>query len=263
MTMPLDDRGLLLGDGLFETILAIDGDLVLFDRHIERLRAGCAYLDLPRPDAEATRKLCELALGDTGMTSGRVAVRLTLTAGSGGRGLDRPEATEPHVFATVSRAPRPEGSIGLWTATVRRNQHSPTSRLKTLSYLDNVLARREAAPSEALMLNTDGVVACAAAANVFWITDGRLFTPALDCGVLDGVMRREVLNRAAAFGLSVREGHFPPTAIAEAEAVFITNSLVGVRRVHWFDGSDMPGLPLVQELGDTIARELGDLSSTS
>lgn len=259
MTMPLDDRGLLLGDGLFETILAIDGDLVLFDRHIERLRAGCEFLDLPRPDALATQKLCELALGDTGMTSGRVAVRLTLTAGSGGRGLDRPETVEPHLFATVSRAPRPEGSIGLWTTTVRRNQHSPASRLKTLSYMDNVLARREAAPSEALMLNTDGIVACAAAANVFWIREGRLFTPALECGVLDGVMRREVLARAPSFGLSVREGHFPPAALAEAEAIFITNSLIGVRRVHWLDGRDMPGLPLVQEIGDAVARDLGDL----
>lgn len=259
MTMPLDDRGLLLGDGLFETILAIDGDLVLFEPHIERMRAGCKYLDLPQPDVEATRKLCELALGDTGMTTGRVAVRLTLTAGSGGRGLDRPETVEPHVFATVSRAPRPTGSIGLWTATVRRNAHSPASRLKSLSYLDNVLARREAAPSEALMLNTDGIVACAAAANVFWIRDGRLFTPALECGVLDGVMRREVLKRADAFGLSVREGHFPPTAIADAEAVFITNSLIGVRRVHWLDGNEMPGLPVVQELGEAIARDLGDL----
>jgi branched-subunit amino acid aminotransferase/4-amino-4-deoxychorismate lyase len=260
MTMPLDDRGLLLGDGLFETILAIDGDLVLFDRHIARLRAGCAYLDLPQPDALATQKLCELALGDTGMTSGRVAVRLTMTAGSGGRGLDRPEAPEPHIFATVAKAPRPEGSIGLWTASVRRNQHSPTSRLKTLSYLDNVLARREAAPSEALMLNTDGIVACAAAANVFWIREGRLFTPALECGALDGVMRREVLDRAASFGLSAREGHFPPSALAEAEAIFITNSLIGVRRVHWLDGEDVPGLPLVQEIGEAIARELGDLS---
>lgn len=261
MTMPLDDRGLLLGDGLFETILAIDGELVLFDRHIARLRAGCAFLDLPQPDAEASRKLCELALGDTGLTSGRVAVRLTLTAGSGGRGLDRPEAPEPHVFATVSKAPRPEGSIGLWTASVRRNQHSPASRLKTLSYMDNVLARREAAPSEALMLNTDGIIACAAAANVFWISEGRLFTPALECGVLDGVMRREVLDRAAGFGLTVREGHFPPAALTEAEAVFITNSLIGVRRVHWLDGNDIRSLPLVHEIADTIARDLGDLGN--
>ncbi len=259
MTMPLDDRGLLLGDGLFETILAIDGDLVLFDRHIERMRAGCRFLDLPLPEAEAAQKLCERALGDTGMTTGRVAVRLTLTAGSGGRGLDRPDVVEPHIFATVSRAPRPEGSIGLWTATVRRNQHSPAARLKTLSYLDNILARREAAPSEALMLNTDGHIACAAAANIFWIQDGRLFTPALECGVLDGVMRREVLTRAPGFGLSVREGHFPPGALTGAEAVFITNSLIGVRRVHWLDGADIPGLPIVQELGEAIARSLGDL----
>lgn len=263
MTMPLDDRGLLLGDGLFETILAVDGELVLFDRHIDRLRAGCAFLDLPRPDATATRRLCEGALGDTGMTTGRVAVRLTLTAGSGGRGLDRPEAPEPHIFATVSRAPKPEGAIGLWTSSVRRNEQSPASRLKTLSYLDNVLARREAAPSEALMLNTGGMVACAAAANVFWVKEDRLFTPALDCGVLDGVMRREVIARAPAHGLSVREGRFPPEHLADAETVFITNSLIGVRRVHWLDGRELAGSPLIQTLDEAIARDFGDVSSTS
>jgi branched-subunit amino acid aminotransferase/4-amino-4-deoxychorismate lyase len=254
--MPLDDRGLLLGDGLFETILAVDGDLVLFEPHIERMRRGCEYLGLPAPDADAAMKLCERALGDTGMTTGRVAVRLTLTAGSGGRGLDRPAEVEPHVFAAVFPAPRPEGPVGLWTTTIRRNDLSPTSRLKTLSYLDNVLARREAAPSEALMLNTDGLIACAAAANVFWISEGRLFTPGLDCGVLDGVMRQEVLSRADSFGLSVREGRFPPSALAEAEGAFITNSLIGVRRVYWLDGKDLPSLPLVNELAEAIA-ELG------
>ena len=94
---------------------------------------------------------------------------------------------------------------------------------------------------------------------MFWIKEGVLFTPALECGVLNGVMRREVMDRAALFGLTVREGHFPPAALAEAEAAFITNSLIGVRRVHWLDGSDIPGLAVVTEMSETIARALGDV----
>ncbi len=256
--MPLDDRGLLLGDGLFETILAIDGELVLFDEHIERMRGSCGALGLPAPDADAARKLCELAMGDAGMTKVRAAVRLTLTAGSGGRGLDRPAEPEPHIFASVSLAPRPATNLALKTSGIRRNETSPTSRHKTLSYLDNVLARREASPSEALFLNTDGVVACAAAANVFWIKEGVLFTPSLECGILAGVMRAQVLKAAGDFGLSTREGRFPPQALADAEAVFVTNSLVGVRRVYWLDGEDLPGLPIVLEL----AEKMDEISSS-
>jgi branched-subunit amino acid aminotransferase/4-amino-4-deoxychorismate lyase len=252
MTMPLDDRGLLLGDGLFETILAKDGELILFEAHIARLRRACWELGLSQPEADATRRLCELALGDTDMTTGRVAVRLTLTAGSGGRGLARPDPVEPHIFVVASRAPKPDNAIGLRTSAIRRNPTSPGSRMKTLSYLDNVLARREAEPAEALMLNTVGDVACAAAANVFWIKEGRLFTPALDCGVLDGVMRGQVLAMAASFGLSAREGRFPPSVLTEAEAVFLTNSLIGIRPVSSLDGKDLPTLPVVAEMADAL-----------
>ena len=73
MTMPLDDRGLLLGDGVFETILAIDGELILFEAHITRMLRACWELGLNQPDPDAARRLCELALGDTGATSGRFA----------------------------------------------------------------------------------------------------------------------------------------------------------------------------------------------
>ncbi|PVM87134.1 4-amino-4-deoxychorismate lyase, partial [Caulobacter radicis] len=90
--IPLDDRGLLLGDGLFETLLALDGQVRHVEAHLDRMSAGCAALGLPAPDRDRARDLVLAAPGEAGLTSGRAAVRLTLTAGSGGRGLDRPEA---------------------------------------------------------------------------------------------------------------------------------------------------------------------------
>jgi branched-chain amino acid aminotransferase/4-amino-4-deoxychorismate lyase len=193
--IPTDDRGLTLGDGLFETILSRDGDLVLLDEHLERMARGCEALGLPPLERPRARRLCEEAAGGV---RGRAAVRLTLTAGSGGRGLDRLEAPYPRLFATAAPAPRPETPATLVTATVRRNEGSPASRLKTLSYLDNVLAREEARAAgadEALMLNNAGFVACAGAANVFWLEGERLVTPALSCGVLEGIMRAKPSNR--------------------------------------------------------------------
>src|SRR5690606_1825692 len=116
---------------------------------------------------------------------------------------------------------------------------SPASRLKTLAYVDNVLARREAravGADEAVMLNGSGEVACAAAANLFWLAGGRLFTPALECGVLAGVARGAVIAAAPSLGLEVAEVRAGLEAAQAADAVFLTNSLVGVRSVSAWDG---------------------------
>ena len=179
----------------------------------------------------------QAALAD--VDASRAAVRLTLTAGSGGRGLDRPQTMTPRLVATAATSPRPLEPARLMTAAVRRNDRSPASRLKTLSYLDNVLARAEARTAgadEALMLNTRDEVACAGAANLFWVRDGRLFTPALDCGVLAGIARGRVLAAARRLRIDCVEAHAAPTELEGAEAVFITNSLIGLRAVGAFDG---------------------------
>jgi len=248
--IPTDDRGLTLGDGLFETILARDGALVLAAEHLARLARGCAALGLPQPDLAEARRLCEQAAASVG---GRAAVRLTLTAGSGGRGLDRPASPAPRLVATASLAPAPQGPAVLVTSPVRRNEGSPASRLKTLSYVDNVLSRqaaRAAGADEALMLNNAGEIACATAANIFWLAEGRLFTPALECGVLDGVMRAQVIAAAAELGLDPTEIRAPRSALNVAEAIFLTNSLIGLRVVSALDGRTAFGGKTIAALAD-------------
>lgn len=239
MSLPLDDRGLLLGDGLFETLLAVDGVPADWEAHMARLDAGCAALGLPAPDGAQVQAAGQSALAAAGLTRGRAALRITWTAGSGGRGLDRPEPCVPVLFATAAPAPAPGAPLDLFTARTRRNGGSIASRHKTLSYLDNVLARREARAAgadEAVMLNTDGHVACAAAGNLFWVEAGRLATPALDCGVLAGITRARVLAWAQRAGVPVEEVAAGPEALARAEAVFVTNSLSGARAAKSLDG---------------------------
>jgi branched-subunit amino acid aminotransferase/4-amino-4-deoxychorismate lyase len=254
--IPLDDRGLTLGDGLFETLLARDGALVAVDAHLRRLAQGCAALGLSAPDLVAARALMEAALAEVAPAP-RLAVRLTVTAGSGGRGLERPAAPELRMFATAAPAPRPEGPARLVTSTVRRNAASPASRLKTLSYLDNILARREARAAgadEALMLNGEGKIACAAAANIFWITAGRLFTPALDCGVLAGIMRAKLLALATGIGVETVEAVETPAALTRADGVFLTSSLIGVRPVSEIDGTKAAFDGLAEALGRAVSE---------
>jgi branched-subunit amino acid aminotransferase/4-amino-4-deoxychorismate lyase len=219
------------------------------------MAAGCLILGLPAPDPAAAARLMRAALADAGLVEGRAAVRLTLTAGSGGRGLDRPEPAAPRLVATAAPAPPPMGPARLATASVRRNDGSPTARLKTLAYLDNVLARREAREAgadEALMLNTRGQVACAAAANLFWIEGETLVTPALACGVLAGPTRARVLAAAAALGVRMRETAEGPEALAKAEGLFLTNALIGVRPVDALDGHGVPPHPLAARLAAAI-----------
>lgn len=245
--IPDDDRGLLLGDGLFETILAEDGRLHLVEAHVERMIRGSAVIGLAPPDAVEARQAAEQAAAGI---SGRAAVRLTLTAGSG-RGLDRPSGSRPRLVASASRASAPHGPARLHTVDVRRNDGSPAARVKSLSYLDNVLARREArarGADEALMLNTRGEVAGAAAANLFWIEQDRLFTPALACGVLDGIIRSRVLAAAGALGLRTAEVRAGADRLASADGAFLTSSLVGLLPVAEIDGRALAAHRLIEAL---------------
>lgn len=256
MSIPPDDRGFTLGDGLFETVLADRGELVRLGAHLDRLTAGCAVLGLPPPDRAEAERLMRRALAAAALGEARAAVRLTLSAGAGGRGLDRPADLHPRLVATAAAAPRPEAPARLVTAAARRNDQSPAARLKTLSYLDNVLARAEARAAgadEALMLNTHGELACAAAANLFWIVGGRLFTPALACGVLAGTVRAQVLARAAALGVEACEVRAGPEALAAAEAVFLTNALIGLRPVAQVDGRAFAPHRLAEPLSAALA----------
>jgi branched-chain amino acid aminotransferase/4-amino-4-deoxychorismate lyase len=245
--IPLDDRGLLLGDGLFETMLAVDGAILAIEAHLDRMAAGCLILGLPALDREAARALCLAAPP----AAGRAAVRLTLTAGSGGRGLDRPAQIIPRLVASAAPSPRVETPATLIIAQTRRNEGSPASRLKTLSYVDGVLARAEARAAgadEAVMLNNRGQVASAAAANLFWIEGERVFTPALACGVLAGIARASLMS-----AVEIVESVADRARLEAADAVFLTNSLIGARAVSRLGERTFEPHPLVGRLVETFS----------
>lgn len=244
----IDDRGLLLGDGLFETVLWENGALEAFDAHAARLIAGCAILGLPAPDPSGLRIAAERAVADARLSDARAAVRLTWTAGSGGRGLDRPTTLAPRLIASAAPAPKPTTPARVVISTVRRNEGSPASRLKTLTYLDNVLARQEARAAgadDAILLNNRGEIACASAANVFWFSGDTLLTPALGCGALAGIMRARVIARANAANIPVGEVRETPECLRGASGVFLTNSLIGLRPISRLGDRDYPRHPLM------------------
>ncbi|MGU3662955.1 aminotransferase class IV [Methylobacterium sp. A49B] len=226
-TAPLDhtDRGLTLGDGLFDTALALGGRVAFEDAHVARLVASAGTLGIP-VDPERVRQAMRALAGQ----GDRLAIRTTLTRGSGPRGLKPPDDPHPTLFATVAASTKAVAfaPLRLWPTPIARNDTSPAARLKTLGYGDAVLAAGEAAAAgfdEALFRNTRGRVACAGTGNLFALFGETLVTPPLSDGVLAGIVRAEILARAAACGLRAEERSLSLPDVVGAEAVVLTNSL--------------------------------------
>lgn len=234
------DRGFTLGDGVFETIRAQGERLLWLDEHLARLTSAAAFLGIPLPMAEKAiaAGLRDLLREDLRRTAGFAgsALRLTLTRGpSGRRGLWPPSLpSTPTLLASIAPLPPPRPPLHLAIArSTRRNEHSPLSRIKSLNYGDNILARREADErgfDDALMLNCRGGIACATAANVFFRIGGEWRTPPVSEGVLPGLARARLLSL-----LPAREAPIAETDLARAEAGVASNSL-GLSAIRAIEG---------------------------
>ncbi|MGU3537630.1 aminotransferase class IV [Methylobacterium sp. A54F] len=224
----LADRGLTLGDGVFDTCLALNGRVAYEAQHRDRLVAGAAALGFGLDPAAVTAAM--RALAGEGGAGARLAIRTTATRGAGPRGLRPPAEPRPALFASAAPAAAALAfaPLRLWPTAIRRNETSPAARLKTLGYLDAVLAAREAAEAgldEALFRNARGAVACAGTGNLFGVFGERLVTPPVADGVLAGIIRDRILALAPGCGLAPEETSLSPEALGGADAVFVTNSL--------------------------------------
>tara|TARA_R110000868_G_scaffold53744_9_gene168688 strand:- start:8169 stop:8960 length:792 start_codon:yes stop_codon:yes gene_type:complete len=242
------DRGFLLGDGLFETLCHKHGRLHRAEAHLARLRVSCLSLGLacPLEDHDWQGIIGEL-MARQGLAS--AAIRITVTAGTGERGLARAASPSASCLITVAALAAPPASLTLATSDIRRAASSFAARHKTLSYIDNVMARRQAQAAGAdmaLLLDTDGHLSGADCANVFWMSGGAYFTPSLDCAVLPGTVRAALLD-----GLGVTEGRFSPDRLFTADQVFLTNALMGAVPVVSLDGEALPAC-----LPDAVTRVL-------
>jgi 4-amino-4-deoxychorismate lyase len=239
-TIPVADRGLHYGDGLFETIAVVDGSPCLWERHLSRLRAGCARLAFPPPDED------RLATEARGLARGveRGVLKLILTRGEGGRGYRPPSPVRPRRILRMSPWPAHPADWESHGVRVRycatRLGHQPLlAGLKHLNRLEQVIARAEWTDSdiaEGLMLDLGGQVVEGTQTNLFALVEGRLVTPPLDrCGVA-GVVRALVLELAPAVGLPVAEEPQEPDRLATADALFLTSSLIGLWPVRQLGG---------------------------
>lgn len=238
----LADRGLTLGDGLFETLPCFNGIPFLADAHLKRLCMAGDQIGLDIDQVNVNRAITDLARADPS-TPG--TIRVTVTRGPGQRGLMIPSNAKPVVFASRS-AWDPSLAFGAGTlmiSDIRRNMTSPLSAIKSINYLENILAHQEAkmqGADDALFLNTEGGIACTTMANIFMMKKNRFMTSAPSEGILKGVMRGLVMSMKNETGSRPIETRLAPIELFHGDCVFTTNSIRLVTQITQIDDTPLP-----------------------
>jgi branched-chain amino acid aminotransferase len=267
------DHGLLYGDGVFEGIRFYNGRVFRLEEHIRRLydSAKSILLQIPLTPEEMTAAIVDTVRVNA-LRDGYI--RAVVTRGTGPMGLSPykcPKATVFVIAATIQLYPESAYQTGLTMATVatRRPRHDilPPS-VKSLNYLNNVMAKVEAIQAgaeEGLMLNDQGLVAECTGDNIFTVRDGKVTTPPLSAGALDGITRAVVFDICAELGISIREHEMTRHDVFTADECFLTGTAAEVIAAVKLDqrviGNGKPG-PVTQRIIKRF-RELTQSTGTA
>ena len=243
------DHGLLYGDGVFEGIRSYGGKAFRLEAHLERLydSARAIRLEIPMTQAELAQAIVD-TLGTNGIKDGYI--RVVVTRGAGYLGLDPRKTSDPQVIVitdhiTLYPPELYEKGLEIVTAsTIRNHPAALNPRIKSLNYLNNILAKIEgidAGCAETLMLNHKGEVAECTGDNIFIVKRKLLKTPPTDAGILDGITRAAVMDLARAAGWEVREMALTRHDIYSADECFLTGTAAEVIAVVKCDGRVIGG----------------------
>lgn len=229
-TVPVSDGGFRHGVGVFETVRVQNGKAAWRPWHLESMQESAQALGLRVEEKELTK-----IPGECGIW--RWFVTETGTRTWWNEGIELPPAAYELDLAET----------GVWST-------SWEARYKTLSYLNRIQAKREGGPAdqERVMLNEKGEMASASMANLFWLRDGKLKTPARECGCRAGTVRRWVLERS---GQRVEEGKWKLGELDGAEEIFLTNARIGIKPVRAWRGKKLAGPKLTAELAEGFWKE--------
>lgn len=228
------DGGLLRGEGVFETMRALDGRVCFWARHYSRLLNSAARLSIVVPDPEVIERGIAHVLEGNELTGGLARIRLTLSE---------------NLLITAVPLPHPAKACRVVTSASPINEWSPLVGAKVCSYAENMTVLRASGVDEAIRPNTRGELCEGCLSNVFFVKDGVVNTPSLKTGCLPGVSRSVMLERNPEF----LEGRWPVAILGQAEEVWLTSSTRLMTWVDEFDGRAM-GPP-----SELFQRTLADL----
>jgi branched-chain amino acid aminotransferase len=253
------DHGLLYGDGVFEGLRSYNGKIFRLEEHLRRLWDSAQSIALTIPiQREAITKAIYETLKVNDIRDGYV--RLVVTRGAGSLGLDPHKTSDPQVIIIadfISLYPEKfyqEGLSIVTASTVRTSSASMSPRIKSLNYLNNIMAKLEGMQAgcvEALMLNHKGEIAECTADNIFLVRDGIISTPSKEAGILEGITRQAVLDLAKDAGYDTREVPLTRHDVYIADECFLTGTAAEVVPIVSVDnrkiGSGKPG-PVTSDL---------------
>jgi branched-chain amino acid aminotransferase len=260
-TVSVFDHGFLYGDGVYETIRSYGEKIFMRDQHLARLHRSAEAIGLAIPKRDWPSLLHEsMTRNEVGNDQTDAYIRITVSRGTGDIGLDPALCPNPTIVIITKplKSPPPERyreGVSLIVAKTRRNLASALDpQIKATNFLNNIQAKREAIAAgafDSVLLNWESHVTECTVSNVFFIRAGRLCTPALTCGILDGITRRVILTLAQEEHIPIDEGRFGVEALQRAEECFLSNTTMEVMPVATLDGrmigSGKPG-PLTRQL---------------
>jgi branched-chain amino acid aminotransferase len=261
------DHGFLYGDGIYETLRAYGGRIFMLQQHLTRLQRSAKLIGLEIPIAEKDwPNLLSDAIARNGLRD--AYLRITVSRGTGEIGLDPGLCPKPTVVIIAKPfqaypAHLLARGVSLVTTSVHRNLATALSpQIKSLNFLNNILAKQEATKAGAfdgVMLNAEGHLTECTTSNIFFVQHGRLCTPSVACGILDGITREVVLTLAKERGMPTEESAYMPEALRQAEECFLTNTTMELMPVRDVDqhlvGTGKPG-PLTLALHEQFRASL-------
>jgi branched-chain amino acid aminotransferase len=265
------DHGFLYGDGVFESILVTDGVAFKLKEHIDRLydSAKAICLDIPMSKEEMIKTVVDVVRANGFRDA---YIRLIVTRGVGDLGLDPRKCQKPTIVIIVDKIKLYEeetSSKGLTAiiSSVRRDRvDATTHEVKSMNYLNNILAKLEAnavGADEAIMLDDRGFVSEGTADNIFIVKNGMIYTPPRTCGILPGITRARVMKLAEELGYKVIEKEITPAELLTADEVFLTGTAAGIVPVTKIAGrvigDGKPG-PITRKLMERFKQLLRDPS---
>jgi branched-chain amino acid aminotransferase len=241
------DHGFLYGDGIYETLRSYGPRIFMRDQHLSRLfrSAEAIGLTIPIPVRDWPDLLREaMARNEVGNDQRDAYLRITVSRGAGDIGLDPALCPSPTVVVMTKPLIAPaahlyEKGVNVIIASTKRNLPSALSpKIKATNFLNNILAKREAIAAgayDSILLNWEQYLTECTISNLFFVTDGSLQTPSLECGLLDGITRAIVIQLAKELHIPVEEGHFTVDQLYQADECFLTNTSMEIMPVTVVD----------------------------